>query len=431
MNKLTLAKVALAALTLTSAGVRAQAPQMLAYDASITVHGPSAIATTTGTSRNERSGYVVAATGDAKGKLQVTAWQDTTKSLVQVGQADLGGNKVMALAATGLDPTHVVTADIHDEGTLYVKTWTIGGTAGVVLLNKESVLNAGQSLYTLPPNLAVTALSSTEVVTAYQDVNGNLNVGAWAVSDTSANPVPLGTAWQGGPVNQVSMAVIDSATVITATSIPFTNTLVITTFGVDSAGVHLQDTKSLKNVVGGGLYPSVAIGASSVLTPYSAGGGITGLKEVRSAFTPIITAAQTAEVIYWNVSATGAISEVPHPPTDTSDYLYATAACSLPSGVPISIYADEPAEWTNKVHVAWYGRSGTEAEYSAISGMGSGVSTLSAATAGSDFNLLDPYVEYKAYFVTGAVTQTATQETDNTGNLQIRLWSYPIAPLLL
>jgi hypothetical protein len=431
MSKFTPVKVAIASLTLITAAVRAQAPQMLPYTASLPTNGPTAIATTSGTLRNQRSAYVVAATGDAKGKLQVTAWQDTTKARVQMSQADLGGNKVMALAATGLDPTHVVTADIDDEGTLYLKTWTIGGTAGVTLLNKESVLNAGELLYTLPPNLAVNALSSTEVVTAYQDANGNLNVAAWTVSDTSAAPVPLGADWHGGPVNQVSMAVIDSATVITATSIPFTNTLAITTFGVDSKGVHLQDTMSLKNVVDGGLYPSVAIGASSVLTPYSIGGGLTGFKIVRSAFTPLVTADQTAEVIYWNISDTGAISEVPHPPGNSSDYLYATAACSLPAGVPISIYTDEQVGWTNEVHVAWYGKSGREAEYPAISGMGTGVSALAAASAGSDFNVLDPYVEYEAYFVTGAVTQTTTQEAENKGNLQLRLWSYPIEPLLL
>jgi len=431
MSKSALVKVAIASLTLMAAAVRAQAPQMLPYGASLPVEGPTAIATTSGTTKNPRSAYVVAATGDAKGKLQVTAWQDTTKALVQVGQADLGGNKVEALAATGLDATHVVTADIDDEGTLYVKTWTIGGTAGVALLNKESVPSAGQLLYTEPPNLAVTALSSTEVVTAYQDANGNLKVKAWTVSDTSTAPVPLGSDWHGGPVSEVSMAEIDSETVITATTVPFTNTLVITTFGVDSSGVHLQDQTSLENVVDGGLYPSVAIGASSVLTPYSIGGGLTALKVVRSAFTPIVTNDQTAEVIYWNISDSGAISEVPHPPGNPSDYLYATAACMLPTGVPMSIYTDEQVEWTNEVHVGWYGQSGKVADYAAISGMGTGVSILAAANAGTDFNVLDPYVEYKAYFVTGAVTQTVSQETDNTGALQIHLWSYPIEPSLL
>jgi hypothetical protein len=430
MSKFTPVKVAIASLTLMTAAVRAQAPQMLPYGASLATNGPTAIAATSGTMLHPRSTYVVAATGDSKGKLQVTAWQDTTKALVQVGQADLGGNKVAALAATGLDANHVVTADIDDEGTLYLKTWTISGTAGVSLLNKESVPNAGQPLYNFPPSLAINALSSSEVVTAYQDANGNLKVKAWTLSDTSTAPVPLGTDWHGGPVNEVSMAVIDSATVITATSIPFTNTLVITTFGVDSTGVHFQDQKSLKNVVGGGLYPSVAIGASSILTPYSIGGGLTAMKLVRSAFTPIVTEDQTAEVIYWNISDSGTISEVPHPPGNSSDYLYATAACMLPTGVPISVYTDEQTEWTNEVHVGWYGQSGKEAVYPAISGMGSGVSTLTTANAGSDFSVFDPYVEYDAYFVTGAVTQTEIQETENTGNLQIQLWSYLVRPLM-
>jgi hypothetical protein len=160
------------------------------------------------------------------------------------------------------------------------------------------------------------------------------------------------------------------------------------------------------------------------------GGRIASVRNAVPAPMPAAPGSTTAEVIYWNISATGAISEGAHP-ANSSDYLYATAACMLPTGVPMSIYTDEPTEWTNEVHAGWYGQGGKTAEYAAISGMGSGVSALTAAPAGTNYDVLDPYAAYQAYFVTGAVTQTSTQETDNKGTLQIRLWSYQVEPLLL
>jgi len=434
MNRFALIQAATASLTLMTAAAQAQAPQLLKYSASIATTGPAALATTNGTFHDPRSEYVVAATTDTKGKLVVTAWQDTTKALKQVGQSDLGGNKVEALAATGLDASHIVTADIDDQGTLYIKTWTIGGSAGIALLNTESVLNTGAPLYVEPPDLAVSATSATQVVTALQDANGDLSVQAWSVSDTSTAPMPMGSAWNGGPANQVSMAVIDSATVITAATLPFTNTLVITTLGVDSSGVHLQDQKTLPGVVGGGLYPSVSIGAGSELVGGLIGDGLPGVTEVRSAFTPIVTASENIEVIYWNISSSGKISEVAHPPGNPDIYIQATAACMLPTNVPISVYFDQSAapDSAYDVYVGWYGRSGKESEYTALPAtLHNGISSLLAVTAGTNYSALRPYSDYDAYFITGAVTYTGTSGTETDATLQIRVWSNQVTPSLL
>jgi hypothetical protein len=434
MYKVALIQAATASLTLMAAAAQAAAPQMLKYSASVATTGLAALATTNGTFNHPRSAYVVAATTDPKGKLVVTAWQDTTKTLQQVGQSDLGGNKVEALAAAGLDASHIVTADIDDEGTLYIKTWTIGGSAGVALLNNESVLSAGAPLYVEPPDLVVSATSPTQVVTALQDANGKLSVQAWSVSDTSTAPMPMGSAWNGGAANQVSMAVIDSATVITATTIPFTHTLVVSTLGVDSSGVHLQDQKTLAGVVGGGLYPSVSIGAGSELVGGLIGDGLPGLREIRSAFTPIVTSSENIEVIYWNISSTGKISEVAHPPSNPDIYIQATAACMLPANVPISVYFDQsPApDSAYDVYVGWYGQSGKESEYSALPAtLDNGISSLLAVTAGTNYSALNPYSDYDAYFITGAVTYTGTDGTETDATLQIRVWSDQVPPSLL
>src|SRR5580658_1421045 len=94
MKKFALIQTAAASLTLVAAAAQAQAPQLLKYSASVATTGPAALATTSGTFNHPRSEYVVAATTDTEGKLVVTAWQDTTKALQQIGQADLGGNRV-------------------------------------------------------------------------------------------------------------------------------------------------------------------------------------------------------------------------------------------------------------------------------------------------------------------------------------------------
>jgi hypothetical protein len=84
------------------------------------------------------------------------------------------------------------------------------------------------------------------------------------------------------------------------------------------------------------------------------------------------------------------------------------------------------------VYAGWYGQSGKESEYSALSATtNDGISSLLAVAAGTNYNVLNPYSDYNAYFMTGAVTYTGTDGTETDATLQIRVWSNEVAPSLL
>ena len=111
MRKHTIATSLIAGFALASGAVRAQAPHYL-YDASTDAYGEAtAVATTTPSLTDPRSSYVVAAIPYANGDLEIKAWQDTTLKLVEIGHYHAGGNPISAVAAVGLDSSHVVTAD--------------------------------------------------------------------------------------------------------------------------------------------------------------------------------------------------------------------------------------------------------------------------------------------------------------------------------
>ncbi len=110
MRKHTIATSLIAGFALASGAVRAQAPHYL-YDASTDAYGEATAVATTTPSTDPRSSYVVAAIPYANGDLEIKAWQDTTLKLVEIGHYHAGGNPISAVAAVGLDSSHVVTAD--------------------------------------------------------------------------------------------------------------------------------------------------------------------------------------------------------------------------------------------------------------------------------------------------------------------------------
>jgi len=103
---------------------RAQSPTSL-YGASVPRSGPAAIATTPGTLLQPRSTYVVAAT-QASDDMRVTAWQDTTHELQLLGHFDFPGYPLAAVAAAGLDSSHVATAEVGAPGNLWLQSWRVG-----------------------------------------------------------------------------------------------------------------------------------------------------------------------------------------------------------------------------------------------------------------------------------------------------------------
>lgn len=428
MGKITAITSLLASLLLASGAARAQSPTQLAYNTSFTVYGPAvALATTPGTFGSPRSSYEVAAYQDINGELEVEAF---TKELSEIGVNQAGGNPITEVAATGLDSSHVVTVDIDDTGALSLRNWKLSA-AGITLAN--GVSSAADTATPLPgrtPFLGIATLSATQVVTAYQDPSGKLIVQAWTVGDSSAKPVELGAPANGGGVNEIAIAALDSATVITATSVPsMNNDLLITTWGVDSAGVHLQGQMPQLTAVTD-TRPAVAIAAGTVV---SFSDHFPFLTFKRRAVTPILNndEGDTIDVFYWDISSSGMIStpvEKPGVSTDAGDTGAATAACMLPTNVPMSVYGDQGVGMDNasSVHVGWFGETG-ESEVAAISGDSSGITSVAAAAAGDDLRYFDLGAT-TAYFVTGALTFTGNLPASaaNPGTFELQMWSYPV-----
>jgi hypothetical protein len=133
----------------------------------------------------------------------------------------------------------------------------------------------------------------------------------------------------------------------------------------------------------------------------------------------MINAAGNVEVWYLNISASGNITVLSKPQTTKEDFLQ-VAACMLRTDVPITAFGDV----SSYVHVGWYG-DGTDDVYEAIKGHLNGITSIGAAAAGSDYKVYLPV--FNAYFVTGVLTYT--DETATNGDLQIRVWSYPVSDL--
>jgi hypothetical protein len=325
-----------------------------------------------------------------------------------------------------LDSSHVVTADVDIKGVLSLRTWTLGGSAGIAQVNHYASPESTANPLAMTPSLGMVDLTATQVVTAYEDDQQNLALQAWTVGGTTASPEKAGEAANGGPATQIAIAAIDSATVITAV-VTGDNELQVTTWGVDSAGVHYLDQYVMKNVVGG-LYPSVAIGATTVET-VSPLGEFPQFKFTRYAFTPIVNRGNLIEVIDWQISSAGKISMVGKPAIGgPDDFAFAVAGSMLQTGVPITAYADltGPGD-ENNVTVGWF-EKGYISEFTAISGFLTDVNSLASATAGNDLNVLAPAAKVNAYFVTGAQTSGGglPPSPTNMGEFKLRVWSYPI-----
>jgi hypothetical protein len=421
VEKRTIVTSLIAGFALASGAVRAQAPQYL-YDAYTDAYGEAtAVATTTPSLSNPRSSYVVAAIPYATGNLEIKAWQDTTAKLVEIGHYHAGGNPISAVAAVGLDSSHVVTADVDVTGIFSLNTWTLGGSVPIIALNGyDSPANTAA-----PSSVGVTALGATQVVTASQDNLQNLILQAWTVGDTSAQPVKFGPEANGGAVLQLSIAALDSQTVITATTNE-KDDLVITTWGVSSAGVQMQDQYVQPTQVSGST-PDVSIAAGTVthfaaIFPY--------VTSSRVAVTPIVNTGDVVEVLYWTISSSGKISKPTVEVGSLNTQARVTAACMLPGNVPMSINNGQDGYGWD-VDVGWFGITGESAHNvisDVASDLGSGVSNVAAATAGDDFSATRPFGDVNAYFITAALTNLGPPPSTSTpGVYRLQKWSYPVA----
>ena len=123
-------------------------------------------------------------------------WRGWTRSVLSIYPipASMRGNVPASVAATGLDPSRVVTADFDAAGVLHIDTWTVSNT-GVVKQNGAST-SPNAFVTNSPSVVEITTVSSTEVVVAFQNSNSFLEVQAWTIA---ADGLPT-------PVNQYGLS---------------------------------------------------------------------------------------------------------------------------------------------------------------------------------------------------------------------------------
>ncbi len=419
MKTFTCVKTVVASLLLASAAVVWALPPAFQYGTSTTAlaNGPIAITTTVPTSHNPRAAYVVAAEANTSNDLEVIAWQDTTTKLVKVGTPGVvQGPGLFSVAIAGLDSGRVVTADIDFSGTLSIDTWTVG-PGGVVKQNGTST--GAEVAY---HEVSIVALSSTEVVTAYQqlgDSGASLAVEAWTIA-ADGLPTAEKLIGSGPEAFEVSIAAVSSNQVVTAIN-DGNQLLALDTWGVDSAGVHFQEYLETGQSVSR-LAEDVGIGAGGALKLVRTD-GFTHLEWVQSAVTPIINFEGNVVVFNWQISETGGITQENTPVSSASNNNFEVTACMLPQNVPITSYGNDDGY----VKTGVYGY--TAATYSATPPTVNtdGISWIAAAAAGTDFNVLNPYAEYDAYFVTAVNTYYGSSDD---GTLEIRKYAYALSPII-
>jgi hypothetical protein len=445
-------------LVLVCGTAQAQSPTLVCNTYTDAWGIPAALTSTTGTVSDAAAAYVVAASADVNGYLEVKAFQNNCKEVAHI-HTDLPvpvGAPVTAVAAADLNSSQIVTAVIDQAGTLQLRTWAVGGTAGLAALNAgymSSVNTANPQGST--PFLGITALSATKVVTAYQDPLENFILQQWNIPPGGV-PAPVGNALNlGGAINglctapdgvpmqpafgepsKIAIATVDTSLgmFVTAASDSNQNMYVdVWTLGNDGTfGVGGQ--ACVPNIVNG-ANPGFAI-AAGYGQAFETAGKYHFLTTQHYAVTPLVNAEENFEVLYWDISWTGAISETSHqtaPGVPDFPAATGTAAAMLPTGIPISAFLQASGNSDN-VNVGWYGFTGENAvsETNAAHDMG-GVYGVAAAVAGASFPPLFDWVSGTAYFVTGTMTahggnppMVAGSSPANEGIFQISIWSYPV-----
>jgi hypothetical protein len=445
---LVLTALLLCGLVLVCCTAQAQSPTLVCYNSTDTWGTPAAV-TSTGTVSTVATGYIVAAITDEEGYLEVKAFQNNcneaghvhTENLVKVGAP------ITAVAAADLDASQIVTAVVDKTGTLQLRTWAVGGSAGIAPLNDgyfSSAATANPSGNT--PFLGIAAVSPTAVVTAYQDPNANFilqqfNIPSGEVPAPVGAPLNLSGAISGlcsgtpGPVSfgsasQIAIAAISSSMLVTAVSDASRNMYVDVWFPGKDGTFGTGGQTCVPKIVSG-ANPGLAIDAGFGWT-YDKVGEYSFPEIQYYAVTPIINTAQSFEVLYWNISSTGAISQTASktaPGLSDNEYeATGTAAAMLPTGVPISAYLQESGN-DYDVNVGWYGYTGMFARSEITGDKGGGVYGVSAAEAGASFpHLYLGEGPGTAYFVTGTMTALGNESPmlANEGIFKLCLWSYPV-----
>jgi hypothetical protein len=448
-----------AGLVLVCGTAQAQSPKLVCSNVADAWGTPAAVTATTGTVSDEAAGYLVAATADQSGYLEVKAFQNNCKEVghVHTDNPVPIGAPITAVAAADLDSSQIVTAVVDQNGTLQLRTWAVGGKAGIAALNAGylSSENTANPLGTTP-FLGITALSATEVVTAYEDPLDNFILQEWNIP-TDGVPAPVGEALNLGSAikvfcaagdqptfeaSQIAIATVDPSIGMFVTAASDDNqNLYVDVWSLGNDGTFVPGGQTCVPNIVNGANPGLAIAGGYGQVPFKAG-KFHGFQIQHYAVTPLVNADEDFEVLYWDISSTGAISKyadrtapgLPSLPAATG-----TAAAMLPTGIPISAFLQQAGHHF-EVNVGWYGYTGESeasevtAEATAKGTNGAGVFGVSAAAAGASFpDPLGPVSSGTAYFVTGTMTaygnlppMVAGSSAANEGVFKLHLWSYPV-----
>jgi len=146
--------------------------------------------------------------GMRQGSLRLTSWSISSTGAVTLGKTTLA-DEVQGLAMTRLDSGRVVVAALNNVGQLNISVWAV---------TPSSISLEGQINGIACNDLAIAALSSSQIVTAVQTASGDLQLESWSVNDAGAltylednsaggiKQVSI-TAWEAG---HVATAVINS-----------------------------------------------------------------------------------------------------------------------------------------------------------------------------------------------------------------------------
>jgi hypothetical protein len=403
-----------------------QLPQIL-YGTSTPVSSSNqfALAATLPEGNDPRSHYVVIAEVDDANSLNVLAWQDTTTSLELlsgVGLTKYSG--VVTVAAAGLDPYRVVTADVDVNGTLSLNTWGVE-ESGVTW--QAGSRTAEQTA--LPSNVSIAAIGGSEVVVAYISASSSYPiVQAWTIAAdgfATANPV-VGT--EPLPTDQISVAAINTNRVVTAAETA--ETFIVTTWKVDSTGVT-----QLNQVISEGAVSS-ACGANPRQQNFAVAAGETFrltavppfVSFLQAAFTPVLNPLCQLQDYYWGISTGGTLTlESTTPPLGS--YSYAEVAASmLPNNIPITSYAVESGTGFGDVFIDWYTGSGATGTTATYNNPSSGALAVDSVSTGTDANFHSFFSPYNAYFVSAGQFDSFSS---SGGLIVIKVLSYPEPPLFL
>jgi hypothetical protein len=371
----------------------------------------AAVATTTPLSSPCcRAAYVVTMSNALLGApVELIAWHDTGSALVQIATANWnpGAGNTYGYASTTLDANRVVAAYVDEKSTLYVGVWMVGAAkpSALYLQGFGSVAASGTSVQAGISGISITALSSTEVVTAAKDPNGDLRVQTWGIG-ANGSVTPQGTAI-GGTIQNPYIVAINTTQVVTAVDTQ-SNERKLVAWEIGSGGTITRQGSLAVNEGAGNITTGIA------LAPL---GGILGTYEVMTSNEEYTNdngcggSGYAVQITSWTISSAGAVTLGKSQTGGWGCNNYASATAWTPSLVPFTVELDFLAPDYTIVAETWL-YTGTGWIENGIAGdntLTDPFGNVAIAAEGTD-------ASGRGYFVT-AFPGTG-------GVLQVQVWSY-------